>query len=65
MANFLLFISSVIKKIFKFFFWLIALVLFAIFILWAVRKFHPIFDIGIDNYVIKIINLIRAYLGLK
>ncbi|OIO48287.1 MAG: hypothetical protein AUJ32_00850 [Parcubacteria group bacterium CG1_02_40_82] len=65
MANFLLFISSVIKKIFKFFFWLIALVLFAIFILWAVGKFHPIFDIGIDNYVIKIINLIRAYLGLK
>lgn len=64
MANFLLFLSSVIKTVLKFFFWLIALIVFTIFILWAVGKFHPIFDLGIDNYVIKIINIIKVYLGL-
>jgi len=60
MANFLLLIGGIIKKTFKFFFWLIVLILFAAFIIWVLGQFHPIFDIGIENYPIKIINLIKA-----
>jgi len=60
-----LFLWNAIKTLFRLLFWLLLLSALAIFTLWFIGLFHPVFDIGVDHFIIKIINFIKAYLGLK
>lgn len=65
MIKSILLLWSTIKGFFKILFRLFLVFILVLFILWFIGQLHPIFDIGIDHFVIKIINLIKTYLGIK
>jgi hypothetical protein len=56
---------SATKELLKILFWLFLVSALTIFTLWFIGQFHPVFDIGVDQFVIKIINLIKTYLGVS
>jgi hypothetical protein len=61
MLTFLYLAWRFLKNMIKLVFWLILLGAFFVFIVWFLSKIHPVFDIGIDHWLLKIWDSLKNF----